>query len=214
MTVTSSDLLALASVGVVQFLAVMSPGPSFLVTMRTAVGRSRADGLRVALGLGFGTVIWVSATLSGLDALFHLLPWLFVAMKLAGALYLLWLAITLWRHAADPVALDAPAATTRGSAFLEGLFTQLSNPKVAVFFGSIFVAMVPADRPAWMSFALVAIVGFNEVAWYSAVATAFGGARLRGVYLRAKAGIDRVTAGFLGLLGLRLLVGAFDGRPA
>ncbi len=211
MTVTASDLFVLASVGVVQFLAVMSPGPSFLVTMRTAVARSRADGLRVALGLGFGTVIWSSATLSGLDVLFRLLPWLFVAMKLGGALYLLWLAIGLWRHAADPIDRDGAAAAT-GNPFVEGLLTQLSNPKVVVFFGSIFVAMVPAERPLWMSVALVAIVGFNEVAWYSAVATAFGAARLRGVYLRAKAGIDRLTGTFLGLLGLRLLLGAFDGR--
>jgi threonine/homoserine/homoserine lactone efflux protein len=54
----TSYLLTLLSIGLVQLLAVMSPGPSFLITARTAVAQSRADGVKVALGLGAGTVVW------------------------------------------------------------------------------------------------------------------------------------------------------------
>ena len=68
---TASDLLLLLSIGVVQLLAVISPGPSFLITARTAVARSRLDGVKVALGLAAGTVIWSSAALLGLNAVFH-----------------------------------------------------------------------------------------------------------------------------------------------
>jgi threonine/homoserine/homoserine lactone efflux protein len=74
MSVSSSDLFTLASIGLVQLMAVISPGPSFLITARTAVARSRMDGVKVALGLGAGTVIWAGAALFGLNALFHALP--------------------------------------------------------------------------------------------------------------------------------------------
>lgn len=210
MTISSTDLLALTSIGAIQLVAVMSPGPSFLITVRTAVAGSRRDGLKVALGLGSGTFVWAAATLLGLDALFRLLPWLFVAMKLGGAVYLLWLAVALVRHAADPVAIGEGGAAGDASPYLRGLSTQLSNPKVVVFFGSIFVAMLPVDRPAWMSAALLAVVTLNEVAWYSAVALLFGSGGARSVYLRAKRRIDLATGGFLGLLGLRLLARSLD----
>jgi RhtB (resistance to homoserine/threonine) family protein len=205
---TASDLLLLLSIGFVQLLAVISPGPSFLITARTAVARSRVDGVKVALGLTAGTVIWSSAALLGLNAVFHAMPMLFMAMKVAGALFLLWIAWQIFRHAKDPIAMDGADAT--GNPFMRGFLTQLANPKVVVFFGSIFIAMLPASVPLWMTLALIAIVSFNELWWYTVVALFFGSGPVRSFYLRAKAWIDRITGLFLGALGLRLLWAAHD----
>jgi RhtB (resistance to homoserine/threonine) family protein len=205
---TASDILLLLSIGFVQLLAVISPGPSFLITARTAVARSRVDGVKVALGLTAGTVIWSSAALLGLNAVFHAMPMLFMAMKVAGALFLLWIAWQIFRHAKDPIAMDGADAT--GNPFMRGFLTQLANPKVVVFFGSIFIAMLPASVPLWMTLALIAIVSFNELWWYTVVALFFGSGPVRSFYLRAKAWIDRITGLFLGALGLRLLWAARD----
>lgn len=205
----TSDILPLVSIGLVQLLAVISPGPSFLITARTAVAQSRRDGLKVALGLGAGTVIWSAAALLGLNAVFHAVPVLFIGMKVAGALFLLYIAWMIFSHAAEPLKLDG-AGERLANPFLKGFLTQISNPKVAVFFGSIFIAMLPAQVPLWMMLALVLIVTFNEVWWYSVVALFFGSGRVRGFYLRAKVWIDRVTGLFLGALGLRLLWSARD----
>jgi len=198
------ELLPLLTIGLVQLLAVISPGPSFLITARTAVARSRRDGLKVALGLGAGTVVWSSAALLGLNIVFRTVPVLFIVMKIAGALFLLWIAWRIFRHAAAPIALETEAGPA-DHPFVKGFLTQISNPKVAVFFGSIFIAMLPADVPLWMTLALIAIVTFNEVWWYSAVALFFGSPPIRNFYLRAKIWIDRITGLFLGALGLRLL---------
>lgn len=205
----TSNLWILITIAAVQILAVISPGPSFLITARTAVTRSRLDGVKIALGLGAGTVIWSSAALLGLNALFHVMPPLFVAMKILGALFLLWIAYQIFRHAKAPLDMDA-GADKAGSPFLKGFLVQISNPKVVVFFGSIFVAMLPAQVPGWMVVALIAIVSFNEVWWYSLVALFFGAGPVRAFYLRAKAWIDRVTGVFLGVLGLKLLWGAVN----
>jgi threonine/homoserine/homoserine lactone efflux protein len=205
-----SDATLLFSIALMQLLAVMSPGPSFLITARTAVAQSRLDGFRVALGLGAGTVVWASAALLGLNAVFHAMPALFMAMKIAGALFLLWIAYQIFRHAADPIAFDQKGEAV-ANPFMKGFLTQIANPKVAVFFGSIFIAMLPAQVPLWMQLTLICLVTFNEVWWYTAVALFFGAGPVRRFYLKAKAWIDRVTGVFLGVLGVRLLWGAF--RP-
>ena len=200
----TSDLLTLVSIGLIQLLAVISPGPSFLITARTAVAHSRLDGFKVALGLGAGTVIWSSAALLGLNAVFHAVPMLFMGMKIAGALFLLYIAFMIFRHAAVPLKIEGGADAV-GNPFVRGFLTQITNPKVAVFFGSIFIAMLPANVPLWMTLALIFIVSFNEVWWYTVVALFFGSGPVRRFYLKAKVWIDRITGLFLGGLGLRLL---------
>ncbi len=207
----TASLITLVTIGFVQLLAVISPGPSFLITAQTAVARSRLDGIKIAIGLGAGTLVWSSAALLGLNAIFRLYHWLFVGMKIAGALFLLWIAIQIFRHARSPVELgEDNGEAARRSPLLRGFVTQISNPKVAVFFGSIFVAMLPQDVPGWMVAALIAIVTANEVVWYTLVALCFGSGPVRRFYLAAKAWIDRATGLFLAVLSLRLLLRATD----
>lgn len=206
-----TSILTLMTIGLVQLLAVMSPGPSFLITARTAVARSRADGIMVAIGLGAGSVVWASAALLGLNGLFRQFHWLYIGMKVAGALFLIWLAFQILRHARDPVEIDGgPGRENEQNPLLRGFLTQISNPKVVVFFGSIFVAMLPREVPTWMIVALIVMVTVNEIVWYSLVALFFGSSPVRRFYLLAKQWIDRVTGAFLGLLGLRLLWRAGD----
>jgi threonine/homoserine/homoserine lactone efflux protein len=205
MQLAMSDVSTLISIGLVQMLAVISPGPSFLVTARTAVARSRFDGVKVGLGIGAGTVIWSSAALLGLNVLFRAVPVLFLGMKIVGALFILWIALQIYRHAADPVVVEVGNRESVASSFMNGFLTQISNPKAAVFFGSIFIAMLPNVVPLRMTVALIAVVSFNEIWWYTIVALFFGAGPVRRFYIRAKVWIDRVTGLFLGGLGLRLL---------
>ena len=204
------ELFTLATIGGIQMLAVISPGPSFLITARTAVAASRLDGMKVALGLGAGSIVWSTAALLGLKAVFQDVPVLFMGMKLGGALFLLWIAYQIFRHAAVPLDLGSGNSGTRRSHFMQGFFCQIANPKVAVFFGSIFIALLPAQVPWWMVAALIAMVSFNEVWWYSLVALFFGAGPVRAFYLKAKKWIDRITGLFLGALGLKLLWGALS----
>ena len=187
-------------------LAVISPGPSFLITAQTAVARSRLDGIKVAFGLGAGTVIWSTAAVFGLSSLLHTFPAIYLVMRIAGAFFLLWIAWQIYAHAKVPLNMDGDSGNFRNP-FLKGFLVQIGNPKVAVFFGTIFVAMAPANPPLWLMLALVAMFTFNEVWWYSVVSLFFGAGPVRTFYLRAKSWIDRVTGAFLGALGLRLLWG-------
>ncbi|MCR9256884.1 MAG: LysE family translocator [Alphaproteobacteria bacterium] len=202
------DIVAiLMGIGIAHILAVMSPGPSLVVVARTAVASSRGAGLLVAVGLGIGTLIWALAALFGLKALFTVAPWLYTGMKVAGALFLFYMAFMLIRHAKQPLKLDSRGGRHLGplAAIRLGVLTQLANPKVAVFFGSIFITFLPAD-PSPLYYGLVlGLVFFNETAWYGFVAAAFASGPVRKRYDRVKATLDRITGAVLGGLGVKLL---------
>jgi threonine/homoserine/homoserine lactone efflux protein len=88
--------------------------------------------------------------------------------------------------------------------FLRALTLQLSNPKIMVFFGSIFLSVLPQHMPAWMIGAVLAIVAFDEFTWFALLALLFSGGPARAFYGRAKVWLDRIMGGALALLGLRL----------
>jgi len=191
-------------------IGAISPGPSFVFVARTSVAGSRSEGLAAAVGMGIGGVIFAILVMLGLHALLASVGWLFLTLKIAGALYLIYLGVGLWKGADA----DQGAAVSRSAhnAFLRALLTQLSNPKALVVYGSIFAALLPADLPRSASVVLPALVFTVEAGWYSIVALALSSARPRKAYLRCKTGIDRVSGGVLGLLGLKLLFSADSSR--
>lgn len=200
----------LITVALVQMLAVVSPGPSFLITARMAVARSRLDGMRVALGLAAGTVVWSSAAVLGLHVIFTQVPWLYTLMKIAGALFLIYIAVQTIRHAREPLRFSETGDLS-DRPFLTGFLTQITNPKVVVFFGSIFISLLPSEVPLWLSLSLIALVSFNELWWYSAVSLFFSLPPVRRSYLAAKTWIDAVVGLFLAGLGLKLIWDALLG---
>jgi threonine/homoserine/homoserine lactone efflux protein len=190
----------------------VSPGPSFVQVARIAVSRSRADGLAAAAGMGLGALVFGALALAGLQALLAALPGVYVALKVVGGLYLMWIALQIWRGASTPLAVggaagEAAASTLRQS-FRLGLVTQLSNPKIVVVYSSVFAALLPAQFPLPAALLVLAGVLLMETGWYAIVALLLSSAAPRAAYLRCKAGVDRIAAGAMGLLGLRLVVTA------
>jgi threonine/homoserine/homoserine lactone efflux protein len=187
-------------------MAAASPGPSFVLVAQTAVGSGRRAGLLAAFAMMLGAVIWAAAALYGLQALFARFEWLYLAMRIGGGLYLLYLAVMLWRHAPEPLPEPSAAGDKAGAVqgFVRALLLQLGNPKVMVFFGSIFLALLPAHPPTGMQIATLAIVAFNEFTWYALITLLFSGGPARTIYRRAKFWLDRIMGGALALLGLRL----------
>jgi threonine/homoserine/homoserine lactone efflux protein len=195
-------------------LGAMSPGPSFVLVARTAIARSRADGLAAALGMGIGGVIFSVLVVLGLQAALRHVPALYLVLKVAGGIYLFYLGIRIWRGAKEPLAITDPGERMKsslGSSFLVALGTQLSNPKTAVFYGSIFAALLPQGLPLWVAALLLpALVFVVEAGWYAIVALALSSASPRAAYLRAKTAVDRTAGSVLGVLGLKLVASARD----
>jgi threonine/homoserine/homoserine lactone efflux protein len=202
-------VVALLGLAVVHLLAVASPGPSTVLVVQTAAVAGRRGGLVAAFAMMLGAVAWAAAALYGLQALFAQFAWLYRVFQVAGGLFLIYLAVMMWRHARDP--LPEFATLTGGSdwqVFTRALLLQLSNPKIMVFFGSIFLSVLPHDMPAWMQGTVLAIVAFDEFTWFALLALMFSGGTARAFYRRAKFWLDRIMGGALALLGLRLALSA------
>ena len=197
------------TVAALHVLAAISPGPAFVVALRVAVAEGFRPALGVAFGFGLGAAIYAAAALVGLAALFAVAPVALNILKWAGAAFLLWLAVQMWRHARDPMPAVEVDRMPRGalSAVWLGLMTQLANPKAAVFFGAVFAGLVPPETSPVILAALLAVILVHETLWYALVARVFSAAPARSVYARAKAGIDRAFGGLLAALGAKIAIG-------
>ncbi|MGL5011887.1 MAG: LysE family translocator [Paracoccaceae bacterium] len=187
-------------------IAAASPGPAVLMAARTGVTEGFRTGAWLAVGIGIGAVFWAVAALFGLAVLFKAAPALLWGYKIAGGLFLCWIAWQMWSHAKEPLVMQAAGQTPRSawSALRLGVVTQLSNPKPAVFFGAVFVGTVPPGTSLpWMGLLLV-VIFLNELICNIVVARAFSFEGPRAAYARLKTGIDRTFGGILALLGVKI----------
>lgn len=198
--------LAILAISGAIAIGAASPGPSFVMVMRTALARSRSDGVAAAFGMGIGGVIFCTLALLGMRTIFAQAPWLYLGFKIAGGAYLLYLAFRMWMGAKQPFLAEAGAASQPQilKSFLLGLATQLSNPKTLVFYGSVF-ALLPAHLPVWSYLVLPPVIMAIETGWYLVVALVFSLGKPRAAYLRWKTWVDRFAAGVMTALGLKLI---------
>ena len=155
-------------------LAILSPGPAIIACIRAAAAHGARMALPYALGLAVGASLWAVFALAGLTILFELVPVLYVVLRIGGGLYLLWFAWKLWRHARDPL---PPGAKVGG--FWAGMALNLSNPKPALFYSSLIVAIFPGAHDLWQNAAIYLTAVSTEVFWYVAMTLAMSLAPFR-----------------------------------
>ncbi|WP_322091049.1 LysE family translocator [Burkholderia anthina] len=205
--ITMHPTLTLLSISGTLLLAAMSPGPSFVTVAQVSVSHTRSHGIAAAFGMGVGALVFAVLALAGFITLLAQVEWLYVSLRVAGGLYLLWMGLRMWRTAAHPLARVEAASGTQSPArsFQRGLITQLSNPKTAVVYASVFSALLPAHPSHGLTFAIIPAVFFVESGWYCAVATGFASNGLRSLYLRGKVAIDRCAGAIVAALGAKLI---------
>lgn len=149
----STELLAAFFVTTALFAFL--PGPAMLYAAAQTLARGRASGLMAALGIHLGGYGHVFAAAAGLSILFHAVPLLYMAVKLAGAAYLVMLGAALFRAppAGDP-ALPAPRPKSARRAFAQSVVVEVLNPKTAVFFMAFLPQFIDpaAAAPVWVQF--------------------------------------------------------------
>lgn len=198
-------LLAFATL---TLLVAYFPGPALLYTAAQTVAHGRKAGLMAMLGIHLGCYVHVVAAAFGLSAVFKHVPELFMAVKLAGAAYLVWLGIGMIRARlkdAEPVIRQAK---TVKRALLDSFVVEILNPKVALFFIALLPQFVDpaAALPVWAQFLILGtIVNF---AFSSAdLVTVFGASMVMRLMRASKAsfGFGRWIGGSLMIgLGVKL----------
>lgn len=194
-------------------IGAISPGPSFVLIARTAMGSSKNDALWASIGMGIGGIIFSVLALMGIHIILINTPMLFFAFKLLGGLYLIYISILIWRGSKKPLHVENIELKKKSSlqkSFLLGLFMQLSNPKVVIIYSGIFVSLLPPHITTWVYFILPLLVFCVEAGWYVTVTLVLSSKTPRAHYLKSKSIIDRVSAVIMGGLGVKLLSGLVD----
>lgn len=204
------ELTAIIGIATALAIGAASPGPSFVMVARTAASSTRVSGLCAALGMGIGGLVFAVASLLGLHGLLLAVPSLYGVLKIAGGLYLAYLGVRIWRGAKAPLNGALPEQQAESVAAVRslalGLVTQLSNPKTAIVYASVFAAFLPSNASPAFNLAVASLVFFVEAGWYSLVAIALSSAGPRAAYLRFKAWVDRAAGGIMFALGLKLVL--------
>jgi threonine/homoserine/homoserine lactone efflux protein len=138
---------ALLGIAVVALGLVLTPGPNMVYLVSRSVTQGRRAGLVSLLGVAAGFLVYLAAAVAGIATVFVLVPPLYVAVKLAGAAYLLWLAWRTLRPGGASPFTPAPLPPDRPRRlFTMGLVTNLLNPKIAILYVSLLPQFVDPAR--------------------------------------------------------------------
>jgi threonine/homoserine/homoserine lactone efflux protein len=208
----TSRVTDLAGFLVLSIIVIVTPGPDTALTIRNTLLGGRASGIATAAGVAFGQAAWSVATSAGVVALLVAAEPAFVALKLAGAAYLVFLgAQALWAALRPGRTRQTAAATPHAvrlrpaSALRQGVVSNLTNPKMAVFFPSLLPQFVSPGATSFVALlALGLIFCLMTLSWltlYAFVVARAGDVLRRAGFRRI---IEGVTGAVLVAFGIRV----------
>jgi threonine/homoserine/homoserine lactone efflux protein len=187
----------------VSALVIVTPGQDTALTIRNTLARGRRGGVHTAAGVALGQLVWALAASAGLVALLHAWEPAFLALRIAGAAYLLYLGLTSLRSAFAPKAAASPEQRLRTPPLAQGLLSNLGNPKMAVFFTSLLPQFAPHGSFVAL-FALGAVFCALTLTWLSGYALAVSRASELLRRSRVWRAFEALTGAVLVALGIRV----------
>ncbi|CAI8805762.1 MULTISPECIES: LysE family transporter [Pseudomonas] len=186
-------------------LAVISPGADFAMVTRSSYAFGRRAGLAAALGIALGVQVHVLYTVLGIAVIISQSPALFLAMKVLGAGYLIYLGYKSLTNTTR-ISLDGTSARQLGVlvALRSGFLTNALNPKTMLFVVSAYTQVVQPGSSLAINFGYGAFMSFAHWLWFSLVAVFFSSAVLRRAMLERQRLVDRVIG--VALIGLGVAV--------
>jgi threonine/homoserine/homoserine lactone efflux protein len=186
----------------VSALVIVTPGQDTALTIRNTLARGPRGGVHTAAGVALGQLVWALAASAGLVALLHAWEPAFLALRVAGAAYLLYLGLTSLHSAFTRRRTVSPEQRLRTPPLVQGLLSNLGNPKMAVFFTSLLPQFAHGSFVAL--FALGAVFCALTLTWLSAYALTVS----RASELLRRSGpwraLEALTGAVLVALGIRV----------
>lgn len=200
-------LTSLLAIAVLHWAVLVIPGFNFVLIGQLAAGGSRVAAMAAVAGMTMATLAWATLAVAGVGIVFTAHPVLRSIAQVAGGLYLLHLAFKLWRAGRQSSATAAPVLGGP-AAFRAGFMTSALNPKIALFYGSIFATALPHDPPLLLVALSVLLVFANSAVWHSSLALLFSRQAVQQAYLRNYQALNRISGIVVGAYGAKLIASA------
>lgn len=194
-------------------LAVASPGPDFAIILRYAVRYGRQTAIWASLGIGTGILLHITYSLVGIGLLIKTTPWLFQALTVVAAGYLIYLGQGAIRAKAPATVAGEEEASSdqprRRAAFLAGFITNGLNVKATLFFLSLFAVVISASTPLSYKVIYGLYMAVATAAWFCLLSVLLTRLPVRRLLLAKGYWFDRLMGIVLLLLAGHLLLGTF-----
>lgn len=202
-----SEWLLIAAVCV---LGAASPGPSFVVVVRHTLSQGRFGGIAAGLAHSVAIGIYAALTVAGLGFAIQL-PWLLTTLRIAGAAFLLYVAVQLLRGNGASSTLPAEdtvriiSAPWHRHSLANGFLIAFLNPKVLLFFTALFSQFLRPTFTWWEKSIMVVTATVVDAAWYILVAVAVSQPAVLNIFRQRETVLNRIFGAALILVAARLL---------
>ncbi len=194
----------------IDFVATLSPGPAFAMTVRIAVANSRKIAVIFALGLGVGIAVQVATILLGMGVVIAQSILLFNLIKYAGAAYLVYIGIkglkSRKRKKLGANNIQIKPDLSLCAAFCQGVITNVLNPKAVVFFTAVYAQFISPETTQWQKLVLGSTSVCFEILWFSTLAVFLTNPAIKAKFMSIVHWIERTCGGLLVTLGVKLAI--------
>lgn len=195
------------TIGVIHLVALASPGPDFALILRTSQHRPTALG--AALGIAFAILLHATLSLTGISLLIAEHHWLFMAVKMVGALYLGWLGwvalMAAWQGTSEQAFKAGGERIGWRKGIQSGLATNLLNPKALLFFMGLLAAMVTPQVDGLTRALLVIELFLLSLIWFGMLAWSLSTVRAQRLLSQVQRPLNLVTGLLFGTVSLSIL---------
>ncbi|MCG2607474.1 LysE family transporter [Acinetobacter sp. SM34] len=192
----------LLTICALHFVAQLSPGPDVLLIAKSSASTSRANTLKIILGISLGIVAWVVLTLLGFTVLMEQFPWIQQVLMLVGGLFLARMGWAMLngglKNLQQATRLDdnAPSGTADAKNYvLQGLFTNLSNPKTLIYFSSVFSLALSSSASTHLKTQLAIIIPIQTFLVFTLLMLILSMPKIKTAYQRSGSYIDVISGG-------------------
>lgn len=201
-----STFLALA---LIHFLALISPGPDFIMITRQSLSYSKRAGVLTAAGLGCGMFLHVTYCLLGIGIVISKSILLYNAIKWLGALYLFWIGLqALFSRRKNEGAIEIENLTRAQKSswahWRVGFLTNALNPKATIFVLAVFTQFIDPSTPFLIQSLYGAYMATSTFLWFAFVANLFSLTMIQNAYLKARGVIEKTMGAILITLSMKL----------
>ncbi len=212
----SSLLGIFVTVAIAHFLALLSPGPDFVLIVKSAIKNGGKKSIGVAAGISSANALYIALCLIGVGSILAKSATVLIVLKVMGGLFLIYLAIQALRAKKDSykeLALvetnDRQSDTTWLSEFITGFMSGILNPKNLLFYLSLFTVVLTKDIN--LSFKMTLGIWMTTVVffWDVAIIYLLSTSRVQSKFSKVAYYIDKLTGAILGMIGFSIVRSAF-----
>src|SRR5690554_6579373 len=212
----SNLMIMFLTVALAHFLALLSPGPDFVLVVKSAVRNDRSKAIGVAAGISTANALYIALCLAGVGALLASSVWVMISLKIIGGLFLLFLAIQALRakrSAYAELSVDNDKIQYGKSSFIKvfiiGFMSGILNPKNLLFYLSLFTVVLTSDVGLAFKIALGVWMTLVVFFWDTAIIFMLSTNKARSRFTKLAYYIDKITGVILGVVGFSIVKSAF-----